>query len=158
MRPPTHSATFHPSTRSARTLAAVAAGGALGTLSRYSLDRALPTSAGHFPTATLLINLSGSLLIGLLLPLVLIHATERPLVRPFLVTGVLGGWTTYSALATDTVTLLKTGHAWLALGDLGATVLGGLALVTVGFFASPAHTFVRYRQRANGDQASGDIA
>ena len=143
---PPQPATFHPSTRSPATLAAVALGGALGTLARYSLDRGLPTHSGHFPTATLIINLSGSLLIGLLLPLALAHATRRPLLRPFLVTGVLGGWTTYSALATDSVSLLKAGHTWLALGDLGATLVGGLLLVALGFFLSPAHVGFRFRR------------
>ena len=66
--------------------------------------------------------------------------------RPFAITGVLGGWTTYSALATDAATLFKAGHVALAFGDLGATVVGGLALVAAGFFLSPAHTYVRYRR------------
>jgi CrcB protein len=143
---PASEAHFHPSTRAPSTLAAVFLGGALGTLARYALDRALPTDSGHFPTATLLINLSGSLLIGLLLPIALARATTTPLLRPFLVTGLLGGWTTYSALATDSTTLFRSGHHLLAAGDLGATVFGGLALVAVGFYASPAHTFVRFRR------------
>jgi CrcB protein len=139
---------FHPSTRSPAMLSAVALGGALGTLARYGVDRTLPTNSGHFPISTLLINLSGSLLIGLLLPLAL-HQVSHPLLRPFAVTGILGGWTTYSALATDAATLVKAGHTALALGDLGATVLGGFLLVAAGFYLSPAHSYVRYRQ-ANG--------
>jgi CrcB protein len=139
---------FQPSTRSTGTLVAVAIGGALGTLARYGLDRAIPTSAGHFPTATLIINLSGSLLIGLLLPIALAQASRRPLIRPFLVTGVLGGWTTFSALATDAATLLKSGHPLFAFGDLGLTVVGGVALVAAGFYLSPAHSYVRYRRKS----------
>jgi CrcB protein len=139
-------APFHRTARARGTWPAVALGGALGTLARYGVDRGLPTASNHFPTATLLINLSGSLLIGLLLPLALAQATRRPLFRPFIVTGVLGGWTTYSALATDGATLLKSGHPFLAFGDLGATVFGGLALVSAGFYLSPAHTYVRYRR------------
>ena len=139
-------ATFHPSSRSPGVLAAVVLGGSLGTLARYSLDRLIPTPLGHFPVATLVINLSGSLMIGLLLPIILVQPAPHPLVRPFCITGILGGWTTYSALATDTATLFKTGHAWLGLGDLGATVVGGLALVAAGFYASPTHAYVRYRQ------------
>lgn len=140
----THLGPFHPVTRAPGTLWAVALGGALGTLARFVLDRAVPTPMGHFPTGTLIINLSGSLLIGLLLPIALAQAARHPLVRPFVVTGILGGWTTYSALATDAATLFKSGHSVLALGDLGATVIGGFALVTAGFFLSPAHSFVRY--------------
>lgn len=140
--------TFHPSTRSPGTLVAVALGGALGTLARYGLDRALPAPPTHFPTATLIINLSGSLLIGLLLPMALARAEHRPLLRPFCITGILGGWTTYSALATNAATLAKLHHTGLALGDLGATLFGGLALVAIGFYASPAHRSIRYRRAA----------
>lgn len=139
-------ATFHPSHRSPATLLAVTLGGAVGTLARYSLGRAFPTAVGHFPTATLIVNLSGSFLIGFFLPIALAHAARRPLARPFFVSGILGGWTTYSALATDTATLLKSGHRLLALGDLASTVLGGLALVAAGFYLSPAHGYVRYRR------------
>jgi CrcB protein len=137
---------YHPSNRSPGTLLAVAVGGSLGTLGRYGVDHAIATGAGHFPTATLIINLSGSLLIGLLLPLAMAEAERHPLVRPFLVTGGLGGWTTYSALAADGATLLQRGHVLSALGYLGLTVGGGLALVAIGFFASPAHRLVRYRR------------
>src|SRR5208282_1937480 len=102
-----HHAPFHPTPRAPGTPYAVALGGGLGTLARYGLDRAVPTQVGHFPTATLLVNLSGSLLIGLLLPFALGQAARRPLLRPFLITGILGGWTTFSALATDAAQLLK---------------------------------------------------
>jgi fluoride exporter len=113
-------------------LAAVFIGGTLGTLARYLLDTAQPTTSGHFPTTTLLINLSGSLAIGFLLPL-----TERvrgrvPLLRPFLIVGILGGWTTYSTLAVDAALLAKDGHPGLTIGYLGATVMGGLLLVVAG--------------------------
>jgi CrcB protein len=135
---------FHPSSRSIGTLCAVALGGALGTLARYALSRGLPTAPGHFPTATLVTNVTGSFLIGLLLPIAL--SSRHSLLRPFVVTGILGGWTTYSALATDAASLAKSGHALMAVGDLGMTLVAGLALVALGFFASPAHALVRYRR------------
>jgi CrcB protein len=134
----THSATFHPSHRTPATLTAVAFGGAVGTLARYALDRGFPVAPGHFPTTTLAINLSGSFLIGLLLPIALARVVHRPLLRPFLITGILGGWTTYSALANDTASLAKTGHALLAVGDVGATLFGGLGLVIMGYVLSSA--------------------
>jgi CrcB protein len=149
MTHPHDSPRFHASRRAPGTLRAVALGGALGTLARYGLDRGIPTPAGHFPTATLIINLSGSLLIGLLLPLAISHTARRPLLRPFLITGILGGWTTYSALATDAAALLRAGHDMVAFGDMGATLVGGMALVAAGFYLSPAHAYVRYR-RSNG--------
>jgi CrcB protein len=117
-------------------LAAVFIGGTLGTLARYLLDTAQPTSSGHFPTTTLLINVSGSLAIGLLVPLTERVSGRVPLLRPFLIVGILGGWTTYSTLAVDAVLLAKDGHTTLAIGYLAATVAGGLLLVVVGAAAS----------------------
>ena len=117
---------------SAAVLVAVALGGALGTVARFLLDTTFSDSARQFPTTTLLINLSGSLAIGLLVPLVDNFSTRAPLVRPFLIVGILGGWTTYSTLAVDAVVLAKDGHAAAGLLSVAATLAGGLALVVVG--------------------------
>jgi fluoride exporter len=114
------------------TIFAIALGGALGTVARFLLDNALTVPAGHFPSTTLLINLSGSLAIGLLIPLVDRAAGRAPLVRPFLIVGVLGGWTTYSTFAVDATTLIKNGHATTSILYLAATVFGGLGCVLVG--------------------------
>jgi CrcB protein len=113
-------------------LVAVFVGGALGTVSRYELDARHPIAPGHFPWVTLLINLSGSFAIGLLVPLVDRVTPRAPLARPFLIVGLLGGWTTYSTLAVEATLLAKGG----AIGDfvlyLAATVIGGVALVVAG--------------------------
>jgi CrcB protein len=114
------------------TIAAIAIGGALGTVARYLLDATFNEAAGHFPTVTLLINLSGSLAIGFLIPLVDNFAERIPLGRPLLIVGILGGWTTYSTLAVDAVTLAKDGHAATAALSLATTVIGGLFLVALG--------------------------
>lgn len=111
---------------------AIAVGGALGTVARFLLDATFSDTAGHFPWTTLLINLSGSLAIGLLVPLVENVGRRAPLMRPFLIVGVLGGWTTYSTLAVDAVTLGKDGHAATGLLSLAATLVGGLLLVALG--------------------------
>ena len=111
---------------------AIAIGGALGTVARFLLDTTFNETAGHFPITTLVINLSGSLAIGLLVPLVDDVAQRRQLIRPFLIVGVLGGWTTYSTLAVDAVTLAKDAHAATAVLSLAATLAGGLVLVMVG--------------------------
>jgi len=110
-------------------IAAIAVGGALGTVARFLLDTTFSQPADRFPWTTLLINLSGSLAIGLLVPLVTLRA---PLIRPFLIVGVLGGWTTYSTLAVGAVVLAKDGHAVTAVLSLAATLFGGLALVVMG--------------------------
>jgi CrcB protein len=120
------------------TIFAIALGGALGTLARYLLDATYNESPGHFPTTTLIINLSGSLAIGFLVPLVDNFSARIPQIRPFLIVGILGGWTTYSTLAVDAVVLAKDGHTVTALLSLGATLVGGLALVSLGHAAGRA--------------------
>lgn len=113
-------------------LAAVVAGGFLGTLGRYELDLAWPTAPGHFPTTTFVINTTGAFLLGALLT-VLVHPPLRHrLWRAFLGTGVLGGWTTYSALAVDGAILVKHGHIATSLGYLAASVAAGVAAVALG--------------------------
>jgi CrcB protein len=117
---------------SAATMAAVFVGGALGTVARYLLEAHHPLAAGDFPWVTLLVNLTGSFAIGLVLPLTE-HLTHRfPVVRPLLVVGFLGGWTTYSTLAVDAVLLARHGDVLTCLAYLVATVAGGLALVVAG--------------------------
>jgi CrcB protein len=111
---------------------AVGLGGALGTLARYLLDATLTTAPGHFPATTLLINLSGSLAIGFLVRLTDTVSSRFALARPFLVVGFLGGWTTYSTLAVEAVLLGKGDHVGLAAAYLAASLVGGLALVTLG--------------------------
>ena len=114
---------------SAATLLAIFLGGAIGTVSRYLLDAHHPVPPGHFPWVTLLINLSGSFAIGLLVPLTE-HMGSRA--RPFLVVGLLGGWTTYSTLAVDATLLAKDGDIASSFAYLAATVVGGLLLVVAG--------------------------
>jgi CrcB protein len=126
---------------SSATLAAIFLGGALGTVARYFLDTALTTSPGRFPWATLLINLIGSACIGLLIPLTEHVHVRLPLARPFLVIGILGGWTTYSALAVDGIQLAQHGHALSTIGYLAGTVIGGLVAVLAG--NSLGHRVVR---------------
>jgi fluoride exporter len=114
------------------TLVAIFAGGAIGTVARYLLEAHHPVAQGHFPWVTLTVNLSGSLAIGLLVP-VTAHLSQRvPVVRPFLLIGFLGGWTTYSTLAVDATLLAKDGDAAACVAYLAATVVGGLALVVAG--------------------------
>lgn len=117
-------------------LAAIALGGALGTVARYVLDASYFSPSGHFPTTTLLINLSGSLAIGLVIPATDVVKRTVPLARPFLVVGLLGGWTTYSTFAMDAVLLGKAHHLLASVSYLAATVVGGVALVAAGTAAA----------------------
>jgi CrcB protein len=113
-------------------LVAIFVGGALGTVSRYLTGLAFPTTSGHFPFTTLVVNVSGSLLIGLLIPLTDHLSTRVPYFRPFLAIGILGGWTTYSTLAVDAVELAHHGHVAAMLLSLLATVVGGSVAVVLG--------------------------
>ncbi len=117
---------------SAGTVAAIFLGGALGTVARYLLEGHHPVGPGAFPWVTVLVNLTGSLAIGLLFPLTEHLAHRVPAVRPLLMVGFLGGWTTYSTLAVDATLLAKDGDLGTCLAYVAATVIGGLALVVVG--------------------------
>lgn len=112
-------------------LAAVACGGALGAVARWAVAEALPHDAGRFPWSTLTTNVAGCCLIGVLMVLVVERWTQRPLARPFLGTGVLGGFTTFSTYAVDTRALLSAGHPALAASYL----LGTLAVCLVAAVA-----------------------
>jgi CrcB protein len=115
-----------------------ALGGALGALARWGVATALSPSPGAWPWATLLVNLTGCLLIGALLAVLLSRFPTSALLRPFLAVGVLGGYTTFSTFAVDLVRLGATG-AWLvAVGYLLASVLGGIACVLLGLAGARA--------------------
>jgi CrcB protein len=110
----------------------VAAGGALGALCRWLVAEALPDVGGGFPWDVLLVNLLGCLLIGVLMVLVVEKWPDRPLVRPFAGTGVLGGFTTFSAYVADARALVASGHAATAVAFVVVTLAGGLVAVVAG--------------------------
>ncbi|MFT4299583.1 MAG: CrcB family protein [Aeromicrobium sp.] len=101
--------------------ALVALGGAAGTLARYGLDRSVG-EVGSVPVSTLTVNIVGSFLIGVLL------GRELPCrVRLFTATGVLGGFTTYSAFAVQSRELLGSHPVAAAAYAAGSVVAGVLA-------------------------------
>jgi fluoride exporter len=117
---------------SAAVVLVIFVGGAFGTVARYLFAVHHPVGQGSFPWVTLVVNLSGSLAIGLLVPLTE-HLTRRaPLARPLLVIGFLGGWTTYSTLTVEAALLAKDGDIVTCLAYLAATIVGGLTLVVMG--------------------------
>ncbi|WP_440311582.1 fluoride efflux transporter FluC [Leucobacter chromiireducens] len=113
-----------------RDVALVAFGGALGSLARFGVGEWLGVRDG-WPIATLAVNILGAALLGLLVEVVAARPRWR---RAQLLagTGVLGGFTTYSLLATQLAEMLRSGTILLALGYASATVLGGLAASLVG--------------------------
>jgi CrcB protein len=109
-----------------------ALGGALGALARWGIGTALPSSPGGWPWATLLVNLTGCLLIGALLAVLLARIPRHTWLRPLLAVGVLGGYTTFSTFAVEVVRLGEAG-AWPTAAAYGvASVLGGAGCVLLG--------------------------
>jgi len=116
----------------ATTLAAVAVGGAVGTVARFALEEAFPPHPGGFPWATFAINVTGAFLLGLLLIGVLGRIPHRPLLRPLLATGVIGAFTTFSTLAVELVVLGKDGHVPMAFAYAAASIGAGLLAAWCG--------------------------
>nr|WP_245654298.1 fluoride efflux transporter CrcB [Streptomyces violens] len=110
-------------------VAVVALGGAIGAVARYGASLLWPTPPGAFPWTTLAVNVLGCALIGVLMAVVGGARSLHPLVRPFLGTGVLGGFTTFSTYAVDIQHLLQSGEAATGLAYLALTLLMALAAV-----------------------------
>ena len=110
-----------------RTLAYVVVGGAIGVLGRAAIVD--PVGDEIVPWVTLAINAAGSLLLGIVVGWL---DDRHPRARAFLGTGVLGGFTTYSAFAVQTA--LWIGTPWLAIGLAGASLAAGIAGAIAGLF------------------------
>lgn len=114
-------------------LALVALGGALGSTLRYLVaSAALAWLEPGFPWGTLLVNLVGSFLIGVVQQVALEALLIGEETRLFLTAGVMGGLTTYSAFSYDTVRLLETGAWWTAWLNVAVTTAACLALCFLG--------------------------
>lgn len=108
----------------------VAIGGAIGSVARYSVNIIATRLVTGFPLGTLAVNITGCFIMGLLAT-VLAYKGGHAL-APLLLTGVLGGFTTFSAFSLDTLTLWERGATGLALAYLLASVLFSLMAVTAG--------------------------
>ncbi|GAA3557244.1 hypothetical protein GCM10022419_042390 [Nonomuraea rosea] len=115
-------------------LAVIAAGGALGALARHGAQAALPAGPADFPWATFWVNVSGCLLIAVLMVVITEVRRAHRLVRPFLGVGVLGGYTTFSTYAVDVQRLATAGRAVTGLLYLAGTLVAALAAVAAGMW------------------------
>jgi len=110
----------------------IAVGGAAGSLSRYLASTAIMARlGGRFPLGTLVINVTGSFLIGLLMTLL----TERlldPNWRFLLVVGFLGGYTTFSSFEWETFAAVRDGGLWIGMLNVGLSVMLGYLAVWLG--------------------------
>jgi CrcB protein len=109
-------------------------GGALGTGCRYWLSTFVYSvvEKPSFPYANFIINVSGSFIIGILAELFEARILVSPTVRAALLTGVLGGYTTFSSFSLETFSLLRDGEIWLALVNALGSVSFGLVAVCMG--------------------------
>lgn len=115
-----------------RTVVLVAVGGSAGTLVRYALGQWAVVAPGTFPTTTFAINVSGALLLGLILGLLGRHRPADATWRPLLGVGFLGGYTTFSTFSVETTQLVRADRAVIAATYVVASVVVGLLAVRVG--------------------------
>ncbi len=116
-------------------VAVVALGGAVGSALRYASTIGMTRWLGTgFPFGTLFVNLVGCLLAGLIFGIAEERTFLSPLVRLLLLTGFLGGFTTFSTFALETMTLVRDGSWAIALAGFFANNAGGLALALAGIY------------------------
>jgi CrcB protein len=122
-------------------VAVVAIGGVLGALARYAVSVAVPhDDPAAWPWATFAVNLLGCLLLGILLDVVdarhgtwvATHPSRARLSRPFLASGVLGGFTTFSTFSVEAVMLAGEGRPATAVAYAVSSVVLGVLAVVVG--------------------------
>ena len=122
------------------TVLVVALGGAIGTVARYLAALAAAPISGSLPWGTVLINVAGSFLIGLVGTLTLAHG-RYPVpetARLFVMVGFCGGFTTFSSFSLQTLDLLRAGAIGRAAVNVAASVLLCLAAVAAGHLAGAA--------------------
>jgi CrcB protein len=113
------------------TLIQVAIGGAIGAIARYMTNIGLLRLIGPgFPWGTLTVNVAGSFLMGLAWVLLDVRGAMR--FAPLVMTGVLGGFTTFSAFSLDAVTMVERGQAGLGLIYVAASVAASIAALFAG--------------------------
>ena len=116
-------------------LGAIALGGLLGAEGRFALERLVDSPPGAWPWATWLINVGGSLLLGVLMGV--LDGIRRPhrLARPFFGVGILGGFTTFSTAMVEVPQLLGAGRPALALLYLVGSALTAVPAAAAGVWA-----------------------
>ena len=131
----------------------VFAGGAVGTFTRYLIALALP-AVGGLPIATLIVNLVGAFLLGMLLGGLARRGDESRrgrTIRLLIGTGFMGGFTTYSSLAVETTQLVGGGSGWLGAAYAIGTLIVGLGASLAGIQLGAVITRPR-RSREGGER------
>jgi CrcB protein len=122
------------------TLVLIALGGALGAPARYEIAQIIRVPKDGFPWATFWTNLSGALVLGFFLTLIIerFHRSRYP--RMFFAVGFLGAYTTFSTMAVETDLLAKNGHAATGIVYLLTSIVAGLAVCAGGIALARAIT------------------
>ena len=116
-------------------LFAVGAGAMLGAWLRWALSLGLNLALPNLPLGTLTANLVGGFLIGVAVELFTLHPVIAPEIRLFVITGFLGGLTTFSSFSAEAVGLMQRAQYGWALTLIGAHLLGSLAMTLLGIAA-----------------------
>jgi len=127
--PPRHRGTPH---HGPGPLAAIAVGGALGTVARYGMDRAVVPAPLGFPWATWTVNVVGSFVLGAVVTLVVERWPRDRYLRPLVAVGFCGGFTTFSTLAVEIDQRVQHGRGLLAAAYLAVTLVAGLGAALAG--------------------------
>jgi CrcB protein len=114
-------------------LVAVAAGGAIGSVFRYGVDRLIEArEVGAFPLSTFVINVSGCLVVGFIIAALVDRRNTPDWLRAGLVVGFCGGYTTFSTFAQESLDLVEARDVAIAFANVGASVVLGILAVLVG--------------------------
>ncbi len=114
-------------------LIAIALGGAIGSLLRYGVASAIQSPAnGAFPLGIFVVNITGGLLMGLVVEASALKLNLTPELRAFLTVGILGGYTTFSTFSLDSVLLLQRGAYGAAALYIGGSVVLSIAALFAG--------------------------
>ena len=117
-----------------RNIIAVGAGSFIGGIARYIVSLAMKGISKGFPWATVLVNLLGCLIIGMLWGFLSRNASESTSWGLFLTVGLCGGFTTFSTFSKEALTMLQTGQIWGFASYIALSILAGIALVALGYY------------------------
>ena len=117
-----------------KTILAVGAGSFLGGAGRYLVSLVMKSISQRFPWATLVVNLVGCFLIGLLWGVFSKNGTEGSNLALFLTVGLCGGFTTFSSFSKEALVMLQGGNVWGFAGYVAISVIAGIALVALGYY------------------------
>ena len=121
-----------------RTVLAVAVAGAIGALARWGIGAWFGHRFPSFPWGTMVINISGSFILGVMFAVLVERNIGSPMLRVALMTGLLGAYTTFSTFSLETFRLFEDGATGSALANIGLSVALGLLAVWFGVAAGRA--------------------